>query len=370
MNTRQGLHVMLHQAGPIPLDLQLSCEPGKMQALIGPSGSGKSTVLRSIAGSYRPKAGMICVNGQVWMDSLTKRFLAPHRRAVGMVFQNYALFPHMTALENVMMAMPKDQAAQRRRKAAELLELVHMTGLGGRRPTQLSGGQQQRVAVARALARNPSVLLLDEPFSAVDQATRQRLYLEIAELRRMLDMPIILVTHDLDEAVMLADSITVIHHGRTLQTGKVDEVTVQPLSAEVARLLNLRNIFKGRVIEQRPEQGLTVIDWGGRRLEVALSPAFAPGEPVDWVVPEGFIVLHQRVRPSRGERENPVPGLIESVLTTGPITHVTLRPDGAPHPLHFSVPTHVATRNNLAKGAAIAVSLLGRGIHLMSPIAD
>jgi molybdate transport system ATP-binding protein len=341
-----------------------------MQALIGPSGSGKSTVLRSIAGAYRPQTGTVRIGDQVWMDSQSKYFLAPHRRAVGMVFQNYALFPHMTALENIMAAISDGQAPGRRRKAAELLELVHLTGLGGRRPAQLSGGQQQRVAVARALARNPRVLLLDEPFSAVDQATRRRLYLEIAELRRALDMPIILVTHDLDEAIMLADSVTVIHHGRTLQTGKIDEVTVRPQSADVARLLNLRNIFTGRVVEQRPEQGLTVIDWDGRRLEAASRPAFSPGEQVDWVVPEGFIVLHQRVRPSRGERENAVPGVVESALTTGPITHVTLRPDGAPHPLHFSVPTHVALRNGLANGALAAVSLLGKGIHLMPPAAS
>lgn len=368
MKTEQGLRVRLRQTAPIPLDVELNCEPGKVQALVGPSGSGKSTVLRSIAGSYRPQAGSIRINGEVWMDSEAKRFLPPHRRLAGMVFQNYALFPHMTALENVMMAVSNKQAANQRRKAAELLELVHLTGLGERRPAELSGGQQQRVAVARALARNPRVLLLDEPFSAVDRATRQRLYLEITELRRILDMPIVLVTHDLDEAVMLADHMTVIHHGRTLQTGRIDEVTVRPLSAEVARLINLRNIFDGQVLEQRPEQGLTIISWNGRQLEAAANPVFQPGDRVDWVVPEGFIVLHQRVRPSRGEHENPVHGTIEAVLTTGPITHITLRPSGtSSHPVHFSVPTHVAQRNSLARGITAAVSLLAKGIHLMPP---
>lgn len=361
------MSVLLQQAGPVPLDVRLNCEPGSMQALIGPSGSGKSTVLRSIAGAYRPYKGLIRINDETWMDSGSGRFVPPHRRAVGMVFQSYALFPHMTALENIMTAIASGGAASRRRRAAELLALVHLTGLGDRRPDQLSGGQQQRVAVARALARNPRVLLLDEPFSAVDQATRQRLYLEIAELRRVLEMPIVLVTHDLDEAIMLADQVTVIHHGRTLQAGRVEEVTVRPRSSAVARLLNLRNTFSARVVAQHPERGLTIIDWDGRRLEAALNSSFAIGEEVDWVVPEGFIILHQRVRPSRGERENPVPGIIESLLTTGPTTHLVLRPDGATHPLHFSVPTHVARRNSLAQGDAVSVTLLGQGIHLMPP---
>ncbi len=365
----RGLEVSLHQAAPIPLAADLSCASGEVLALVGPSGSGKSTVLRSIAGTYRPKRGTVTVNGETWLSDTVS--VPAHRRAVGMVFQSYALFPHMTALANVTAAMGEVAASERERRARAILELVHLSGLEDRRPAELSGGQQQRVAVARALAREPKVLLLDEPFSAVDRSTRQRLYREIAELRRVLDMPVILVTHDLDEAVMLADRMTVLHRGRTLQTGTPHEVTTRPLSAEVARLVDLRNLFSGLVAGHDPANGRTIVDWAGLRIEAALHTDIAAGQRVAWVVPDGFVVLHRRDRPSRGEHENPVPGIVDAMLVIGQMAHLTLRPSHDPSlPIHFSVPLHVASRNGLAQGVAAIVSLLATGIHLMPPDAQ
>lgn len=366
MSAEAGLEVSLHQPGPIPLAAEFRCAPGELLALVGPSGSGKSTVLRAIAGVYRPQSGHVAVNGARWFDGATGLCLPPHRRAAGMVFQSYALFPHMNAQENIMAAMGHRAPGERAEKAAELLEMVHLGGLERRRPAELSGGQQQRVAVARALARDPQVLLLDEPFSAVDKATRQRLYREIAELRRSLAMPIVLVTHDLDEAIMLADRMAVLYRGRTLQTGTPLEITTRPASAEVARLVDLRNLFAATVLGHEAARGFTVLDWNGRRLEAAHNPAFAPGASVSWVVPDGFVVPHRRDRPSRGEHENPVAGTLETCLDVGPLTYLTLRPDDdATHPLHFSVPSHVARRNGFAPGAPVTVSLLAEGIHLM-----
>ena len=364
-----GLEVELQQATPIPLAATFACAPGEVLALVGPSGSGKSTILRSIAGSYQPERGIVRVNGATWLDSAQGRRLPAHRRRVGMVFQSYALFPHMTAARNLMAAMGHVPRAERSGRARRLLELVHLDGLEERRPAELSGGQQQRVAVARALAREPAVLLLDEPFSAVDKATRQRLYREIAELRRVLDMPVVLVTHDLDEAVMLADRMVVLSRGRTLQTGTPEDVTTRPASPEVARLVDLRNLFEAEVRAQTPEA--TLLDWSGRQLEVAKRPDLAPGTPVAWVVPDGFVVLHRRDRPSRGEHENPIEGRIETVLITGQTAQLTLRPDHDRRlPLHFSVPLHVARRNAIEPGVAAAVSLLAQGIHLMPDTPD
>jgi molybdate transport system ATP-binding protein len=359
-----GLEVDLRQAAPIPLAAAFTCAAGEILALVGPSGSGKSTILRSIAGSYRPERGSVRVNGATWLDSAAGRRLPAHRRRVGMVFQSYALFPHMTAAQNLMAAMGHVPHAERRDRAGSLLALVHLDGLEDRRPAELSGGQQQRVAVARALAREPAVLLLDEPFSAVDKATRQRLYREIAELRRVLDMPVVLVTHDLDEAVMLADRMVVLSRGRTLQSGSPDEVTTKPASPEVARLVDLRNLFEAVVEGQTPEA--TLLAWAGLRLEAGNRPDFAPGTRVAWVVPDGYVVLHRRDRPSKGEHENPVKGRIEAVLITGQTAQITLRPDHDDRwPLHFSVPLHVARRNAIAPGVEAAVSLLAQGIHLM-----
>ncbi len=369
MRDTEGLRVVLRQDATIPLAAEFDCAPGEVLALVGPSGSGKSTILRSIAGTYAPERGRITVNGAVWFSDRVR--LPPHRRRVGMVFQGYALFPHMTALGNVMAAMAHVDSRRRESRARAILDMVHLAGLEERRPAALSGGQQQRVALARALAREPAVLLLDEPFSAVDKATRQRLYREIADLRKNLGMPVVLVTHDLDEAVMLADRMTVLHHGRTLQTGTPREVTTRPASADVARLIGLRNVFDGVVTGHAGPSGRTMLDWAGLGIEAAPRPDIARGSRIRWVVPDGFVLLHRRNRPSRGERENPVPGIVDAVVVIGEAAHIALRPANAPDlPIHFSVPLHVARRNEIEPGAAAVISILAEGIHLMAPDMD
>jgi len=234
-----GLRVALNQTGPIPLHAEFSCAPGELLALVGPSGSGKSTILRAIAGLYRPQQGLIACNGSLWLNTETGIDTPPHRRSVGFVFQSYALFPHMTALDNVKAALAHRPASERADRARSLLRLVHLDGLEGRRPAALSGGQQQRVAVARALARDPSVLLLDEPFSAVDRRTRRGLHHELQELRAAVSMPIVLVTHDLDEAADLADLLCVLDRGETLQTGRTSEVLSAPASNRVREALDI-----------------------------------------------------------------------------------------------------------------------------------
>jgi molybdate transport system ATP-binding protein len=166
MSSRPGLAVSLRQSAPIPLAARFDCEGGELLALVGPSGSGKTTILRCIAGLNHPGAGAVSCAGEVWLDTAKRISLAPQRRSVGIVFQHYALFPHMSALKNVEAAMAHVGAGERAARARDLLQLVHLSGLEGRRPRELSGGQQQRVALARALARDPAVLLLDEPFSA------------------------------------------------------------------------------------------------------------------------------------------------------------------------------------------------------------
>jgi molybdate transport system ATP-binding protein len=361
-----GLTLTARQPGPIPLDAELAVAPGELVALLGPSGSGKTTLLRAIAGLHHPTSGRIACNGEVWLDTAAGIAWPPRRRRAGLVFQSYALFPHLTALANVVAAMGHRPAAERERRARELLALLHLAGLEQRRPAELSGGQQQRVAVARALAREPTVLLLDEPFSAVDLVTRRKLHRELAELRRGLAMPILLVTHDLDEAAALADRIAILHHGRTLQAGPPAEVMDRPRDAEVARLMGHRNLFPGEVQEHRPDAGLTLLRGLGRTLEARLQPRWPPGCAVDWLVPPDRVVLHRRDRPSRGEHENPVRGRISELVVLGETAHVTALVDAsAERPLAFSVPAHVARRNGLAVGAAIGVSLLAEGIHLM-----
>jgi molybdate transport system ATP-binding protein len=182
-------------------------------------------------------------------------------------------------------------------------------------------------------------------------------------------MPVVLVTHDLDEATMLADRMAVLYRGRTLQTGTPDEITTRPASAEVARLVDLRNIFEGRITRLDAQSGRTIIAWAGLEIEAAARRELSVGQTISWVIPDGFVVLHRRDRPSRGEHENPVSGIIDTVLPIGQTALLTLRPNHDPNlPIHFSVPLHVARRNGVEPGVAASVSLLAEGIHIM-PVA-
>jgi molybdate transport system ATP-binding protein len=362
-----GLLVRLKQRAPIPLDVDLAVAPGEVLALVGPSGSGKSTTLRMIAGLEQVREGRIACGGSTWFDSAAGVKLPARARRVGIVFQSYALFPHLSALANVMEAMIDRPRRTRAAAARACLARVHLEGLEERRPAELSGGQQQRVAVARALARRPEALLLDEPFSAVDRMTRERLQRELAELRRELRMPVILVTHDLEEAARLSDRIAVMHRGRVLQTGAVAEVMTRPRSPAVARLVGIRNIFSARVLPVRTSAGGILLEWRGRRLETEIVQPFAAGSEVAWCIPSDSVVVHRRDRPSRGEHENPVFGRVVDAVRLGETTELAIAVEAEEaHPLHCTIPTHVARRNGIVAGVEIGASLKADAIQLMS----
>ncbi len=257
------LSVSLRQQAPIPLDLEFTCDPGDVLAIFGPSGSGKSTILRSIAGLYRPEHATIRAGGETWSDTASTVFAPPHRRAVGMVFQEYALFPHLTALGNVMTALGHRRSAERRPRAEELLRLVHLPDHRDRRPHQLSGGERQRVALARALAREPAVLLLDEPFAAVDRTVRRRLQDEIDELRRTLDIPLVLVTHDFDDVVRLATRLLILEKGKAMASGALTDLTSRPDLPWLREAVGLGSVFEARVARRDPQRGLLELTFDG-----------------------------------------------------------------------------------------------------------
>jgi ABC-type sulfate/molybdate transport systems ATPase subunit len=206
--------------------LRLSLDVDSTMALVGPSGAGKTTVLRAIAGLVRPASGRITSGGEVWFDGELDTSLAPDRRRVGLVFQDYALFPHLTVRQNVEYA--------RRHKADEYLDRFSIRHLERARPPELSGGERQRVALARALARDPDVLLLDEPLSALDAHTKADVRSELHELLAGLGIPVLLVTHDFEDAAALADRVGVIVEGRLLQSGTPGELVADPSDPFVA----------------------------------------------------------------------------------------------------------------------------------------
>ena len=318
-----ALRVSLRATHPIALDVAFDVAPGQVLALVGPSGSGKTTVLRAIAGLFAPKDGKITVGGAVWTDTAAGVNMPVPARRLGMVAQSYALFPHMTAVQNVMAALGHLPAAARNPEALRLLALVNMADLAQRRPDALSGGQQQRVAVARALARAPQVLLLDEPFSAVDRPAREQLYTEIRALRAQLKMPVVLVTHDMDEAQMLADHVVVLQAGRVLRAGPVADVLVDPLALRSIGLAEAGAVLQAR-IEAHEDDGIT-------RLICSAGPLFVPqinaeiGTPLRLRVQAQDVIL-ARTRPAGLSALNILPVTVLAVRSgDGPGVLVELR---------------------------------------------
>jgi molybdate transport system ATP-binding protein len=358
-----SLQARLEQSAPIPLAADIHCERGELLALVGPSGSGKSTILRCLAGLYRPSGGYVQCGADRWFDAEHGVDVPVQQRRVGLVFQNYALLPHLTALGNVMLALGHLPRTARPAKAREWLARVHLEGLEMRRPHALSGGQQQRVALARALAREPQALLLDEPFAAVDRVTRRALLGQLMALRCSLAIPIVLVTHDLEEASLLADRMTVLHGGRTLQTASPQQVLAQPASIEVARLTGQANLLTGVIHRHLPEINATEIDWLGQPLLTPYAPSFAVGERVHWVIPaEGVVLLSGAVR----DLPNVVSArVVECVRWRGHATLSANVGDCASRAISVATGAALAAEQEVGVGSKVFLQLQKSAIHLL-----
>ncbi|HLK46352.1 MAG TPA: ABC transporter ATP-binding protein, partial [Acidimicrobiales bacterium] len=293
-------------------DLALSLEVGATTALVGPSGAGKSTVLRAVAGLVRPAAGRITCNGDTWFDAAAGVFAPPDRRRVGLVFQDYALFPHMTVRQNVEYA--------RQHAADAYLDRFRIRHLEHARPGELSGGERQRVALARALARDPAVLLLDEPLSALDAHTRVAVRAELQELLRDLGLPVLLVSHDFDDAAALTDRVGVIIEGRLRQTGTPAELVARPADPFVASFTGA-NLLHGEATRAGALTRVTLAD--GTRIATVEDGA---GPVVVAVYP--WDVTISAVRPDDSAM-NVVAGPIGSLVELGNRVRVAIGPVSA-----------------------------------------
>jgi iron(III) transport system ATP-binding protein len=242
-------------------DVSMHVADGEFVTLLGPSGCGKSTTLGAIAGLERPTGGRILVGGVTYYDEAKGVFLPPERRNCGLVFQSYALWPHMTVFNNVVfpLTLRKVSAAERKRRVSEALALVEMEPYRDRYPHELSGGQQQRVALARTLVYRPAILLLDEPLSNLDAKLRDRARTWLAELRTRLGLTTIYVTHDQVEALALSDRIVVMNGGRITQVGTPQEIYERPADPFVADFIGTTNFLPGQVAETAGDDGRAVI---------------------------------------------------------------------------------------------------------------
>ena len=295
------------------LDFNLATEKGEFVSFLGPSGCGKTTTLRMIAGLEKPTAGTILVDG----TDIT--YTSPNQRNIGMVFQSYALFPNMTVAGNIGFGLKvrKRQKADIDRRVGELLELIHLEGRGDRYPWQLSGGQQQRIALARALAIEPQVLLLDEPLSALDAKIRIVLRKEIRSIQRQLGITTVYVTHDQEEALSLSDRVVVMSEGRIEQIGTPSEIYNFPSTAFVASFVGTLNLVNAGVIDAAA--GRLSIDGQEVRTSKAVSDAGSDDRVTLAVRPEGI---------SLGDGEagsNRLRGSVEDINFLGSIVRIRIR---------------------------------------------
>jgi molybdate transport system ATP-binding protein len=344
--------------GELDLDVALGVGPGECLALAGPSGAGKTSVLRVAAGLLRPARGRVTCGEETWLDTESGVYVAPERRRCGYLFQEYALFPHLRAWQNVAYPLRGVPRAERRRRALELLERFGLAALADARPATLSGGERQRVALARALARRPAVLLLDEPLSALDARSRAHAARELAELMREAGVPTLLVTHDFSEAAQLGDRVGVIDSGRVVQEGTASELAGAPRSAFVAD-------FTGAVVltgtASRGPEGLTLVtlDGGGGRVF-----STDPGEgPVAASVYPWEIGIEPPGEEHHGSPRNRLIARVLSVTVLGNRTRLAL---AAPMPLAAEITTASARALELHPGSEVAATWKASATRLVA----
>ncbi len=308
-------------AATVVAALDLEVEQGEFLSLLGPSGCGKTTVLRLIAGLAEPDGGRIRIDGR----DVTR--LKVHKRNIGLVFQSYALFPHMSVFDNVAFGLRRRGAAKAElpRLVGRALDMVRLAGLGDRFPHQLSGGQQQRVAIARAIAPEPALLLLDEPLSNLDKQLREEMQIELKRLQRELGVTTVFVTHDQGEAMSLSDRICVLESGRLQQTGTAEEIYHHPANPFVAGFFGRSNAFRGRLVAADAAGSTVALDGGGEILAGATE--LAVGAAVNVTIRQENVAIGG---PEMAPAENSLAGTVVERAFAGAVIHYVVKTEAGP----------------------------------------
>lgn len=358
------LYLQIHKRlDGFSLDLALNAPEHKTTVLFGPSGAGKSMTLSTIAGLVNPDSGRIAVGSRVLFDSERGINLPAQDRQIGLVKQDLALFPHLSVADNVGYGLYRLNRAEVESEVSELLRLTHLEGFRDRRPAALSGGQQQRVALARALAIKPSLLLLDEPFSALDLPTRMTLRDEVKSLQRHLGTTLLFVTHDIAEAYVLADYLAIVHNGSVLQCDLPDRVLGAPQSRLAAELIGIKNILPGVVLSD------SRVRVGDRILQVPAAE-FAVGTRVSICIrPERITLVRKERHPE--DLPNVVEGELVGEVSDGANVILSfralqdrLRPD-RPFDLEIDTPVYVHERLNLGADRRWTISIKPGAMYLI-----
>ena len=338
-------------------NLNLSLQEEVFNVLLGPTGSGKTLILESIIGLHRIQGGKVLIQGKEIQD------LPPEERKISYVPQDLALFPHLTVRENLLYGLraQKKSLGENRGHLDNLIDALKIGHLQARYPYGLSGGEKQRVALGRALAPSPELLLLDEPLTALDPALRNEIQQLLISLHRSLRFTALHVTHDLDEAYFLGDTITVLIHGKVEQSGKREKVFLRPNTVRVAQFLGLRNLFPGRVLERNEETQSTRVALWGREITLPGDHAAArlsPGEEVVlYLRPEEVLILREGKPIKEALRENILAGEIVRILDRGTYRWVLFRPLGLDVHLEINLPNYVFRNLKIKEGQKIQVAM-------------
>jgi len=345
------------------LKVDLKCG-NEFIVILGPSGCGKTLTLKAVAGLLNPDRGRIDFAGKTLFDTAKRINIKAQHRKVGFVFQNGALLPHLNVEQNVAYGFCKMPGEKVKKTISPVLELLRIDCLAGKYPHQLSGGQKQRVALARALAYKPDLLLLDEPFAALDNLIRNKLRLDLLNVKKHFNIPVLMVTHSLDEAYTMGDIIAVMNDGEILQYGGRDDVFHRPRNRKVARFVGMKNIFSGVVREVLPDRDKTVIQ--GEKFFV--ETGYYPLQRGEWVVfgirPEEIMLIRED-RESNSIKENLMQVTIVEIVPEGLMYRMFLKGTGDDYDLEMLLPNHVFHRRLLEKGQQVRVSLKKDAIHLI-----
>jgi molybdate transport system ATP-binding protein len=341
----------------VTAQLNLALDPPSVTILFGPSGSGKTTLLRCLAGLEQPDEGTISIGDEMWFDATARVTVPPQARRLGYMAQDYALFPHYTVEGNIAYGLTGLSSQERRKRVDEVLSLLHIESIAQQKPTRLSGGQQQRVALARAIARRPRLLLLDEPLSALDTPTRDRLCKDLRRLLTQLAVPSVVVTHDWTEALTLGDQMVVIIDGRIVQTGTPQDVFSRPMNAEVAHVVGIETVVQGTIRELRDE--LATVQVGA----VALTAIASPNLESDvFVCLRAEDVTLELTGSAETSARNRLKGTVRTITSLGALVRVTL---DCGFPLTALITQSAIRDMKLVAGSDVRAAFKAGAVHLI-----
>jgi molybdate transport system ATP-binding protein len=346
------------QDGPrVTATLEIPADPASVSILFGPSGAGKTTLLRCIAGLESLTRGRIRYGNEIWADAATGKWIPPQKRRTGYLFQDYALFPHLTVAANIAFGLGRMPRAEKTRQVHSIAGRLGLDLLLERWPRQLSGGEQQRVALARVLIRQPRVLLLDEPFAALDSSTREEVRAYVSRLLRQLSIPAIVVTHDWVDALTLGDRMIVIDRGHVLQEGTPREVLTKPAGPDVAALAGVETIARGEVRSR--QDGTLTLAVGSSNL-VAIDPG-GVGTSF-WVSIRGEDVVLEKGTPVKIRARNHLKGRVVELVPKGVLTKIVL---DVGFPLVALVTRQAALDLDLTPGGTVSAVFKASIVHLI-----